>query len=78
MSVKLYVNELDGKKVAYSSETHFYVDVGKGPKGSYKNRHHNMGSLVQAVTVFNSINIGNGHKKRLRMENEVLARKFSD
>lgn len=62
--ITLHTSELNGKKIAYSSETEFLVQVGKG-KGSYKTRYSFRGKLAQAVFYFNSINIGNGYKKRL-------------
>jgi hypothetical protein len=79
---KLLVNELDGKKIAYSSETIFLVQVGKGPKGSYKTRYTVKGSLGQAAFLYVGINIGNGYKKRLVMPSSsrnrgVLARQAS-
>jgi hypothetical protein len=64
--VKLFNSELDGKKIAYSDETEFLVQLGKG-KGSYKTKWHFKGSLSQAVSYYNAINIGNGYKKRLLM-----------
>jgi hypothetical protein len=74
--IHLITQELNGKKIAYSSETMFFVQVGKN-RSSYKNRYSFKGNLAQAVTYFNCINIGNGFKKRLVMENKVLARAFS-
>jgi len=57
---------LDGKKIAYTSETEFLVQVGKD-KGSYKTRYNIKGSFTQAVFYYNGLNIGNGFKKRLLM-----------
>lgn len=79
MDVKLLQNELDGRRIAYSSETEFLVQVGKG-KGSYKTRYRIVGNLPQAVRMFNCINIGNGYKKRLvswGMNKPLLARQWS-
>jgi len=81
MTVQLLENELDGKKIAYSSETVFLVQVGRWAKGSYKTRASFKGSLGRAVMHYNMINIGNGYKKRLVMiggkPREVLARRTS-
>ncbi len=68
---------LDGKHIAYTDETDFYVQVGKGKKGSYKTKYKITGALGMAVTYFNGINIGNGYKKRLvapSMNKPVLVR----
>ena len=64
--MKLYENELDGKKVAYSEDTDFLVQIGKG-KGSYKTRWSFKGNLAQAVMYYNGLNVGYGYKKRLLM-----------
>lgn len=69
--------ELNGKRIAYSDQTEFLVQVGKGPKGSYKTSYSFTGNLPRAVMCYNAINIGNGYKKRLLMpscsKNPVLA-----
>lgn len=77
MTIKLLESELDGKKVAYHSETEFLIQIGKGPKGSYTTRYKVTGSLTEAVSWYNGINIGNGYKKRLVMAGRVLARAAS-
>jgi len=78
--MKLHFNELDGKRIAYSDETEFLVQVGKG-KGAYKTRYRIVGNLSQAVMYFNGINIGRGYKKRLMMPScrfsPMLARQIS-
>jgi hypothetical protein len=77
--ITLHTSELNGKKIAYSSETEFLVQVGKG-KGTYKTRYSFKGNIAQAVFYFNSINIGNGYKKRLfspAMNKPTLAKCFS-
>ena len=71
--IKLITQELNGKKIVYSPETMFYVEVGKG-KSSYKPRTSVKGNLAQAVMYFRCINIGNGYKKRLLMNDKVIAR----
>lgn len=72
--------ELDGKKIKYTDETEFLVQVGKD-KGSYKTRWSFKGNLNSAVMYYRSLNIGNGFKKRLLMpackKNPVLARYIS-
>jgi len=71
---------LDGKPVAYSSDTVFIVQIGRFKKGSYKNRYNIKGDLTQAVLLYNSINIGNGYKKRLiapSLNKTLLARAWS-
>lgn len=70
---------LDGKHIAYSPETEFLVQVGKGIKGNYKTRYSIRGNLAQAYLYFDSINIGLGYKKRLLMPTNpkpLLAREF--
>lgn len=75
---RLYSQELDGQKIAYSSETEFLVQIGKGLKGGYRTKYRIVGNLGQAVMYFNGINIGNGYKKRLYMPSSpnggILAR----
>ena len=65
--MKTFVNELNGKKIAYTEETMFLVQLGKGSKGSYQTRWHFKGSLSMAVWYYNGINVGLGYKKRLLM-----------
>ena len=70
---------LDGKRIAYTDDTEFLVQVGRG-KGGYATRYSFTGNLHQAVMHYNAINIGRGYKKRLVMPNAmrpVLAREFS-
>jgi hypothetical protein len=78
-NIKLLEAVLDGKTIAYSSETEFHVQVGKGAKGSYKRSYSLKGNLGQAVMYYNGINIGNCYKKRLVMwdSSKVLAREVS-
>ena len=72
---------LNGKPIAYTDETVFLVQVGKGSKGAYRTRYAMKGNLGQAVAWYNMINIGNGYKKRLYMpscsRNPVLAKASS-
>lgn len=72
-------NELNGVKIVYHDDTEFLVQLGRD-KGSYKTKYRFVGNLVSAVMYFNSINIGNGYKKRLIMPSSkkpILARVFS-
>lgn len=64
-SILMFENELDGKKVAYHSETEFLVQIGRYRKGSYSTMYVIVGDLAMAVRYYNGINIGNGYKKRL-------------
>ena len=72
--------ELDGKRIAYSSETEFLVQVGRGPRGAYTTRYRFVGDLPRAVLHYRGINIGRGYKKRLlapSMNKPLLARATS-
>ena len=71
---------LDGKRIAYHDMTEFFVQVGYGSKGSYKNRYRIVGNLGQALLYYKGINIGNGYKKRLYVPSfnkPILAREAS-
>ena len=74
---KLIESELDGKKIAYCSETIFLVQISKG-KGSYKTKARFIGNLFGAVMHFNGINIRAPFNKRLLMpscsKKPILAR----
>lgn len=80
LGIKLLTAELDGKKIAFASNTDFLLQVGKN-KSAYKTKYTFKGNkLNQAVMYYQGINIGNGYKKRLLMpssNNPVLARAFS-
>jgi len=70
---------LDGKSIAYTDDTQFWVQIGKD-KSSYKTRYTFTGNIHQAVSYYRGINIGNGYKKRLyspNMNKPTLARAFS-
>ena len=70
---------LGGKRIAYTDDTTFLVQVGRGNR-SYATRYSFTGNLHQAVFYYRSINIGKGYKKRLVMPDAmrpVLAREFS-
>jgi hypothetical protein len=72
--------ELDGKKISYTNETEFLVQIGKN-KSSYKTKWRFVGNLHQAVLWYRGINVGKGYKKRLLMpscaKNPVLAKYLS-
>lgn len=71
--------ELDGKRVAYTDETIFLVEIGKG-RGKYKTAIKCTGNIHEAVRYYRAVNIGNGYKKRLRapsFNKPLLARAFS-
>ena len=73
--ITLKENELNGKKIAYSSVTEFRVQSGKCGR-SYATRYTITGNLVQAVLLFNGINVGPGYQKRIycaSMNKPVLA-----
>lgn len=70
---------LDGKRIAYTDDTEFLVQIGRG-KSAYTTRYSFRGNLHQAVMYYRCINIGRGYKKRLVMpaaNRPVLARAFS-
>lgn len=74
IEIKFY--ELDGKRIAYSSETLFYVQVGRY-KSSFKTKYTIKGSLGRAAFYFTCMKVGNGYKKRLLMNDESLAVQYS-
>ena len=70
---------IDGKRIAYTDDTTFEVQVGRG-KSAYATKYSFKGELARAVLYYRGINIGNGYKKRLVMPDAirpVLARAFS-
>ena len=74
--IELRECELDGKRVAYCNRTMFYVQVGRW-RGAYTTRYTIEGDIAKAVKYFRCINIGNGYKKRLVMNDQTLARAAS-
>ena len=77
--MKFLTATLDNKRSAYTDETEFLVQVGKG-RGSYSTRYRLVGNLGQAVLYYRCINIGNGYKKRLlapSFNKPTLAKQFS-
>jgi hypothetical protein len=79
--ITIHKATINGRAVAYSSETTWLVQTGRG-KGSYSTRYTFKGEagLHHAWFYYKSINIGNGYKKRLlspEMNKPTLARSFS-
>lgn len=77
--MKLLTATLDGKRIAYTDETVFIVQIGKG-RSAYKTKTRHEGKLSEAVFNYRCINIGNGFKKRLLMlgaNKPILARQLS-
>jgi hypothetical protein len=62
---------LGGKHISYSSDTNFYVQIGKD-NGKFSTRYTIRGSLTAAALQFEGVNIHSGYKKRLLMEDNVL------
>ena len=64
MEIEIRTVTLDGKQVAYSSDTEFLVQVGKN-RGAYRTRYRFTGNIHQAVAYYKAINVAYGYKKRL-------------
>jgi len=76
--MKIIEATVDGEKWAFSDETEFLIQVGKGRRGSYKTRYSFKGNQFNQVCMYyRVINIGNGYKKRLVMAGKVVRRCFS-
>ena len=75
--ITLHKGMLDGKMIGYSSETVFIVQIGKGPKGSYKATWQIKGNLYRAMNFYNSTRVSLGFKKRIVMCGHVLAKEVS-
>jgi len=76
MDIEIKTVTLDGKQLAYTSQTDFFVQVGKN-RGAYRTRYRVIGNIHQAVAYYKAINVGLGYKKRLVMpsaKKPVLAR----
>jgi hypothetical protein len=74
--IEIKTANIDGKLIAYSSKTAFFVQIGKG-KSAYKTKYSFEGNLGRALFYYNAINIGNGYKKRLYMpsaKNSTIAK----
>jgi hypothetical protein len=64
---------IHNKTFSCNEHTTFSIQVGKG-KGSYKDKYVFVGKLNQALFYYQCINIGNGYKKRLLIDNQVVSR----
>ena len=64
--LKLKYSKINGREIAYSSETEFLVQIGKNHR-SYITVHKIVGNLSQAVLLYQGYNVHNGYKKRLLM-----------
>jgi len=67
---------VDGKRIAYTEDTIFLIQLGKN-KSSYKTRYTIKGNLSQAILYYEGLNVHGGYKKRLycdTMNRPVLAR----
>lgn len=76
---KIKTATLNDKKIAFTDETVFYVQMARGNK-HYRTRYSFKGSLALAVKWYNAINIGNGYKKRIycpSMNKRVLVKQVS-
>lgn len=77
MAIEIRTATLDGKRIAYTSETVFLVQSGLG-KGKYCDRYRLVGNLGQAVAWYKGLNIRAPYKKRLigldLKPSEILAR----
>ena len=78
--MELLNDTIDNKSISYTNETRFLVQVGRGAKGGYSTKYAFTGKLRAAVLYYNSVNVGNGYKKRLyapALVNPVLAKQTS-
>lgn len=64
MDIELKTVTLDGKKLAYTSETLFLVQVGKN-RSAYRTKWSFTGNIHQAVAYYRGLNVAYGYKKRL-------------
>lgn len=79
MDIELKTVTLDGKKLAYTSETLFLVQLGKN-RGAYRTKYTFKGNIHQAVTYYRGLNVAYGYKKRLLMpsaKHPVLAKQIT-
>ena len=74
--IELRFATLDGRRIAYHSETEFLIEIGKG-RGAYHVKKRFIGNLAQALAWYKGFNMAAPYKKRLRapsMNRPVLAR----
>lgn len=70
---------IDGRKLAYTSETIFLVQLGKN-RGAYRTKYTFKGDPFEAAKYYRALNVGRGYKKRLVMphaKNPVLAKQIT-
>lgn len=75
--IKLMTAEVNGKKIGFSSETEFVIQVSKSrsSKSAYETCGVFKGSEFGRMAIqFQGINIGNGFRKRILMAGKVLIR----
>lgn len=66
MDIELKTVTLDGKKLAYTNQTEFLVQIGKN-RSAYRTKWSFTGNIHQAVAYYRALNVGRGYKKRLLM-----------
>ena len=80
-SPKTYQAIINGKRFAFTEDTSFKVQLGRGAKGAYKTYYTFKGpALSTAIRYYQCMNIGNGYKKRLIIDGDrhtLLARETS-
>jgi len=64
MEIELKTVTIDGKRMAYTNQTEFLVQVGKN-RSAYRTRYRFVGNIHQAAKYYRAINVGHGYKKRL-------------
>lgn len=76
MEIEIKTVTLDGKRLAYTNQTEFLVQVGKN-RGAYRTRYRFVGDIHAAAKYYRAINVAYGYKKRLVMpsaKHPVLAK----
>lgn len=76
-TIKLMTAEVNGKKIGFSSETEFLVQVSRNrnSKSGYETKYSFTGAeFSKAAFYYQGINIGNGYRKRILMAGKVLIR----
>jgi len=64
MTIEIKHITIDGKRMAYTNQTEFLVQVGKN-RSAYRTRYRFVGDIHQAAKYYLAINVGLGYKKRL-------------
>lgn len=62
--------------MTYTENSKFTVEIGKN-KSKYSFRYTFTGDYHRAVFYYDSINLGKGYKKRLRVDGKTLVKAFS-